>query len=133
MPSETAHRLSIHISALGVLLTCGVLVAWGSWPSLSTSIGALMGLVNWHLLKWIVARLISGETRDQVRFMAIVLLKMGAFMLTAYGLLALGAVEPLPFTIGLGALPGGLLLGSFQYILFGKPEAAGSAPVGSEH
>lgn len=133
MPSETAHRLSIYVAALGAVLTLGVAATWGPAPAVSTAIGAVMGLINWYLLKWIVARLVAGEVREQARFMAVVLLKMGAFMLTAYGLLALGLVSPLPFIVGLGALAGGLLLGSFQYILFGKSDVAGHGPVGSEH
>ena len=133
MPSETAHRLSIHIAIVGVLLTVFAGVSWGSAGVIGTGAGAVMGLVNWYLLKWIVQRLVSREVRQHARFMAIVLMKMGAYLLTAYGLLALGWVQPVPFVVGLGALVGGLFLGSFQYILFGRDDVVDAEPAGSEH
>ena len=126
MPTEAAHRLSAYVITLGVIFTAVGAYVGGMQTAWSTGIGAALAVANWYLLKWIVTRVVEGTTSRKGSFLALLFVKLGAFMLAVYALIALHIVTPLPFTLGLSALVVGLLLGSFVYII-------GSSSMESEH
>lgn len=126
MSSDIAHRLSAYVIALGVLFTLVAVFIADAHSAWSTGVGAAVAVANWYLLKWIVTRVIDGGTTSKGGFIALLFLKMGGLMGGVYALLATHTVSPLPFTLGMSALVGGLLIGSLLYVI-------GASPVESEH
>ena len=126
MPTEAAHRLSAYVITLAVIFTAIGAYVGGLQTAWSTGVGGAMAIANWYLLKWIVTREVEGTVTNRGGFLFLLFMKLGAFMFAVYALIAMHVVMPLPFTLGLSALVGGLLMGSFLYVI-------GSPSMESEH
>lgn len=116
MDKRTAESMSVFIVGLGLALTVGAYGYAGGVAGRSAGIGAVIACVNWFLLRFLVGRVISGSVKVKAGLVFAVLLKMGALMGLIALLIAAGWVEPIAFVVGLSALVGGLLFGSFLYI-----------------
>jgi hypothetical protein len=116
--SKTAiARLTWFILGLGLVVTA-VVYAWlGRAAAQSAAVGAGVALCNWYLLRFIVARVVSGNVRSQAKFSLLLVAKMGALMGLVLVLIRGGLVQPVAFTAGLSSLVVGALLGCFVHIL----------------
>jgi len=116
MDKRTAERMQVLVVGFGVASTLGVYGVSGLDACRSTAIGAVLALINWLLLRFLVGLVVSSSMRSKPLLAFMVLLKMGALMgLIAY-CVASDWVQPIPFVVGLSSLVVGLLLGSVLYI-----------------
>jgi hypothetical protein len=76
-------------------------------------VGALVALVNFQALGWIVRRLVRGETRGRATPSILHVLKMGVLIAVAWALVVRFGVDSLGLMIGLGTLVGAILLVGF--------------------
>jgi len=74
--------------------------------------GATLALVNLVVLRSIVLRVVSGDIHTKLPLLALIFVKMGAFMALVFWLIAQRLVEPVTFTLGLTSLVVGLITGS---------------------
>ena len=116
MDKQTAERMSAFIIGLGVILAAATYLVSGPVAGRSAAIGAGLAVVNWYLLRFLVIRITRGSARAKAGMTALVMLKMGALMGLISLMVAAGWVQPIAFIVGMSALVGGLLFGSFLYI-----------------
>ena len=116
MDKQTAERMSVFIVGLGVILSAGTYAFSGPVAGRSATIGAGLAVVNWYLLRFLVVRITRSSSRAKAGLSALVMLKMGALMGLISLMVAAGWVQPIAFIVGMSALVGGLLFGSFLYI-----------------
>lgn len=116
MDKQTAERMSVFIVGLGIILSVGTYTFVGAAAGRSAAIGAGLAVVNWYLLRFLVVRITRGTQRAKAAMTALVMLKMAALMGLISMMVAAGWVQPIAFIIGMSALVGGLLFGSFLYI-----------------
>lgn len=108
--------MSIFIVGLGIALTVGTYAFVGTEAGRSTAIGAVLALVNWFLLRFLVNRIMGGSPKAKAGLTFLVLAKMGGLMGLIAFMIAAGWVQPIAFVVGMSSLAGGLLFGSFLYI-----------------
>jgi peptidoglycan biosynthesis protein MviN/MurJ (putative lipid II flippase) len=111
MDSRIPNRVTIAIAAIGALIAGIAFLVVGGQIAVATLIGALVAVVNWLALRWLLRRVQSGETRGKAGVMVLLALKMGALMAICYVLVVRFDVHPLGFVIGLAALPAGIVVG----------------------
>lgn len=120
MDRRTAQSMTLFVVGLGVALTAGAFVLASPMAARSVAVGATIAVVNWFLLRWMVGRAVdSSGGRGSVGVMLLPIVKMGLLMGLSAVLMLNGIVAPIAFGIGLSALVGGLLFGSFLYIAGG--------------
>ena len=110
-------RMTFAVLALGaILVLCCVAVA--GLPSASSSvIGVAVAVGNLHLLAWIVRKVTSRQVRNKAGLMLLLILKLTGLMAVVGILIRFQIVQPIPFTVGLTSLVGGLITAS----LFTQP------------
>jgi hypothetical protein len=117
MSRTAAARLTWFILGFGLATTVLVHVLYGQDAARSAGVGAAIALANWYLLRFIVARVVSGDVRSQTKFSLLLVAKMGALFAIVFVLIRNGLVHAVPFTAGLSSLVIGALLGSFVHTL----------------
>lgn len=129
MTKAVADRMTAFVAAFGLAATIGSLALYGAVTAGSTGVGAVVALANFLILRFIVVRVVEGDTHRKGPFLFAIFLKMGALMGLIYWVIAKHWVEPVPFVLGLSALAAGLLACSFFAL---RPEDA-SDSTGTEH
>jgi hypothetical protein len=117
MSKTAVSRVTSLILAIGTATALGALLLAGRQAALSAAAGVAIAIANWQLLRYIVARVVSGNVRNQAAFSFVLVVKMGGLMGLIFLLLHSGLVEPIPFTIGVSSLVFGALLGSFLHVM----------------
>lgn len=120
-PRRVARRVTFYIAGLGVLLTLALWLSGRPEWAEGSAAGAALALVNWLLMQWIVGRVIGGAVQRQAGLMLVLVAKMGALMALVYALIRYEVVHAPGFLVGLGALFGGVIVGSLHQLLSGKP------------
>jgi hypothetical protein len=123
MSKSALDRMTWFILGLGVAASLGALALSGSTTALSVAVGVSVAIANWYLLRFIVARVVSGNVRRQGAFSFVLFLKMGGLMALVFLLLRSGLFSPIAFTVGMSCLVVGALLGAFVHVLTAAPEA----------
>jgi hypothetical protein len=123
MNAKVVERLTWFILGLGVAVTAAAYALHGRMAGQSAAAGAGVALGNWFLLRFILARVISGSMRSKAAFSGLLVVKMGALMGIVFVLLHNRWVDALPFTLGVSSLVVGSLLGSFAHVLTVKDSA----------
>jgi hypothetical protein len=119
MTREASTRLGAFIAGAGVLAVFGAYAASGAYAAWSAGIGAALAFGNFHAWRWLVGRIVDQRMQSKPA-LALLLVVKGTFGLGAvFALLALGWVAPLPFVLGVGALPVGMLVGSAMLVALG--------------
>jgi hypothetical protein len=107
-----SYRLAIgSVAALGALLVCGsAVLADGIW--LSVAAGAVTAVL--HLLGIaLTVRVFLGTVSSRLPWAVLAVLKFAIILLLLYWAVSSSAVALLPFLIGYGALPLGIVLSGF--------------------
>jgi hypothetical protein len=112
MDPRITHRITLHVAAVGAILSGIAFLVVGGDPAIGTLVGSVAAVLNWVALRWLIARLASGETRSKAGVAVLLGLKMAALMAVCYALIARFDVHPVGLAIGLGALPLGVILGA---------------------
>jgi hypothetical protein len=121
MSRTDADRLSWYILGLGAVLVCTVFALSGGGDpvraTVSASVGVVVALANWFLLRYIIGRVFDGNVRRQAAFSFVLFVKLGGLIALVFFLLRSGLVLPIPFTVGVSSMALGVLLGAFVHIL----------------
>jgi hypothetical protein len=112
MTKPAPDRLILFVAAFGTVISLASLSMAGGLAGMSTAVGSALALVNLLVLRTIVWRVVSGDIHAKLPLVALIFLKMGAFMALVFWLIAKHWVEPVAFTVGLSSLVVGLIAGS---------------------
>lgn len=123
MSKTVSDRFSYYVMALGLVVVLAVYGAMGLPAARSAAVGVCVGLANWYVLRFIVGRMLSGGQKSQLGAAALLFLKMGALIAGLFFLLRSGAVELIPFTIGVSTLVVGVLAAGLYHSLLAAPPA----------
>ena len=74
-------------------------------------VGAVVALLNWASMRWILRRVHAGAARTQAVLMTLLVGKMGLLAATVWVVVGLFRADAGGFALGLGALVVGLTLG----------------------
>jgi hypothetical protein len=121
MSRTDVDRLTWYILGVGTVLVCTVLALFSAEAAVSATVGAVVALANWFLLRFIVGRVFDSGVRRQAVFSVVLFVKLGGLIALVFFLLRSGLVLPVPFTIGVSSLALGTLLGSLAHILQPPP------------
>lgn len=112
MIKPTADRLTLFVAAFGAMISLATLAASGPMAGWSAAFGAVLALLNLLVLRTLVFRVIQGDIHTKLPLLALVFLKMGAFIALVFLAITRGWVEPIAFTVGLSSLVVGLITGA---------------------
>ena len=112
MTRSDANTLGYFVAGAGVLLALGVLVLAGGRSAVGVIVGVLLALVNWHLIMWIVGRVVYAQARHKGGLAVLLGFKLLAMMGVVYVVLRSGFVPALPLLVGLSALALGGVVGA---------------------
>lgn len=112
MESRTLNRITLHVAAVGAVLSGGAFLVVGGAPAVGTLVGAVVAVANWLALRWVIGRVAKGSARTRAVLMTLLALKMGALMAVCYALIVRFDVHAIGFTVGISSLVVGLLLGA---------------------
>lgn len=129
MTKTVADRMTAFVAAFGLAATIASLALYGVKTAGSTGVGALVALANFLILRFIVVRVVEGDTHRKGPFIFAIFLKMGALMGFVYWVIVKHWVQPIPFVAGLSALAVGLIACSFLAL---RPQAE-THPTGTEN
>lgn len=122
MTKAARDPLFLSVAAFGAAITLACLGFGGSFSALSSAVGSVLALVNLVILRSVVLRVVSGDIHTKLPFIALIFVKMGAFMLLVFWLITRHWVEPIALTLGLSSLAVGLIAGS----VFTRPRGSES-------
>lgn len=112
MDTRSINRITLVIVACAAALP---VVAWGTMglhAFIGAEVGAVLSVINWFSLRYIITRVQNGTARTQTSLMVLLVLKMFA-LLTIVGVLLVNKIVDAPgFAVGISALVVGALLGS---------------------
>jgi hypothetical protein len=110
---DIVSRTSRTLLVLGAAVAGLAFLVAGERVAAGALVGALVALVNFQALGWIVRRLVRGETRGRATPSILLVLKMGVLIAVAWALVVRFGVDSLGLMIGLGTLVGAILLVGF--------------------
>lgn len=117
MSRADSDRLTWYILGFGAVLVCTDFALQGSAAAVSATVGVMVALANWFLLRFIVGRVFDANVRRQAVFSFVLFVKLGGLIGLVFMVLHSELVLPIPFTVGVSSLPLGALLGSFAHVL----------------
>src|SRR5262245_52822695 len=100
MSRSAVERVTWFILGLGAAVTIAAYGLAGREAAVSTAAGSAVAVANWSLLRFIVARVVSGTVKNQAAFGFVLVAKMGALMGLIFVLLHSGLVQSIPFVVG---------------------------------
>jgi hypothetical protein len=110
LPERIRHAI-LGTAGAGAVFSVGALVSSGLRAASSVALGAALATGNLYLLARLVRRrTAAGQPSQGMAFF--VLFKIAALLFAAFLILKFGVADPLPFIVGCGALPVGLVVGS---------------------
>jgi hypothetical protein len=112
MNKPAPDPLLLSVAGFGAAISLCSLGLSGPTSGCSSAIGAVLALFNLVVLRSIVLRVVSGDIHAKMPLVALIFLKMGAFMFLVFWLISEHWVEPVAFTLGLSSLAVGLITGS---------------------
>jgi hypothetical protein len=112
MTRSDANTLGYFVAGAGALLALGALALSGGRTGAGVAVGALIALVNWHLIAWVVGRVIDARAQSKGGLMVLLGFKLLALMGAVYVLLQSGLVPALPLLVGLSSLALGGIVGA---------------------
>ena len=112
MDRRALERITSYIAVCAAIAVAASYALGGARLGTGALVGAVVALLNWASLRWIVRRVQQGSARSRAVLMTLLAAKMG--VLAAIVWIAVGRfqVHPAGFGLGLGALVVGLTLGS---------------------
>lgn len=118
MERQTIERITKWVAGLTLPLIFVAFFAFGLEAAIGAVAGAAVSVANWMALRWLVNKILVASDRARAVLMLLLVTKMGVVL----GLVALllRFVDGVGFTIGLGALVLGVLLGALQGHLNGE-------------
>ena len=125
MTKAAPDPLFLSVAAFGAAISLACLAFSGTLSGFSSAVGSVLALVNLVILRSIVLRVVSGDIHTKLPFIALIFIKMGAFMFLVFWMITRHWVEPVALTLGLSSLAIGLIVGS----VFSRARAR---PQGSE-
>ncbi len=108
---ETGHSIAV-VALVGLVSSVGASCLWGLRVGGSVTLGGVIAVAN----LWIIAKTVKAFLSSSGRvapFGLVLLLKMSALFGALFLLTRLGWIELLPFVVGFGALPLGIVLAPF--------------------
>lgn len=96
---------------------------WGGSTGLAAACGGALAVANWFGLRWIVARIASGETKQRVQVGFLLIAKLGLLMAAVLVLISRLKLDPLGVLLGLSTL----FIAPVISGLFQSPMAASAA------
>lgn len=128
METKTIERITRWVAGLALPLVLVAFVVLGTDAGIGALAGAALSVANWMALRWLVQKIMAAGDRARAVLMLLLVVKMGAVLALASVLLRL--VDGLGFTIGMGALVLGVLIGALHGHLLGETgddESVGAA------
>lgn len=116
-------QITRYVAALGALAAAVTFVVGGVAPGVGATIGATLAVSNWVFLRWLTGKVARREIQARAPLMILLASKMGLLVVLCWALIVRLGVHPVGLAVGLGAMLGGVFLGSAL--------GGGSIPVGA--
>lgn len=104
MEKAPIDRLTLNVALAGAVLTVIVFAIGGLGPAVGAAAGAVVAVVNFVGLRWLVMRLIYGPERSRGATAVMLAMKMAFVLAVIWILLAKAGVHPIGFAVGFSAL-----------------------------
>jgi hypothetical protein len=130
MERRTIERITKWVTGLALPLILVAYLLGGSDAAIGAAAGALLAVANWMGLRWLVTKMIVAGDRARAILTLLLVAKMGAVL--GIAALLLQYVDAMGFTIGMGALVLGVVIGAVQGHLDGENDDGELAEGSSE-
>lgn len=125
MPDRrTLKRITLYVVSASLALSAVSFALFGVTMGVGTLAGAAVGILNWLAMRWVGERILVANDRGRAVWGTLLALKMGASLAVVWGILSTGLADPTGFTVGLGGLVLGVLLGAFHSAAARMPNEA---------
>jgi hypothetical protein len=104
MERAPLDRLTLNVALAGLVLTVIVFAIGGFGPAIGALAGAVVAVVNFVGLRWLVMRLIYGPERTRIATAVMLALKMAFVLAVIWILLGRAGLHPIGFAVGFSAL-----------------------------
>ncbi len=123
-----------HVAAAAVGLAVLAFLLGGTKAGIGAVVGGVLAVVDAWAIAWLVSRMIEGAGFISRGFAAALLgVKLVLVLSVCWALLARWGVDPLGFSIGLGALVLGMLYAGFELAVRESREARAREEEGVRH
>ncbi len=104
MEKAPIDRLTLNVALAGVVLTVLVFAIGGLSPAVGAAVGAVVAVLNFVGLRWLVMRLVHGPQKSRGSTAVMLAMKMVFILAIIWILLAKVGVHPIGFAVGFSAL-----------------------------
>lgn len=118
MEKRTIERITKWVAGLALPLILVAFVGFGNDAGVGAIAGAALSVANWMALRWLVEKIMAAGDRARAVLVLLLVVKMAAVLVVASILLRW--VDGIGFTIGMGALVLGVLIGALHGHLLGE-------------
>ena len=111
MDRRALERITTYIAASAAIAVTASYALGGARFGLGALVGAIVALLNWASLRWIMRRVQQGSARTRAALMMLLAGKMGVLAVIVWIVVGRLHLSAGGFGLGLGALVVGLTLG----------------------
>jgi hypothetical protein len=129
MEKRTIERITKWVAGLALPLILVAFLGFGTDAGIGAIAGAALSVANWMALRWLVGKIMAAGDRARAVLVLLLVVKMAAVLVAASILLRW--VDGIGFTIGMGALVLGVLIGALHGHLLGETSGDDDVTAGS--
>jgi hypothetical protein len=128
LPDQT-QRMTRPLLLIAASVTCLAFALWGAQRGAAAAVGAVLSVMNWFVLRWLVSRMFSGGNKAALG--GLLMAKIGALIAVVFILISRVKLDPIGLAFGLGVLfvgpaVAGLLANNSSRAASGRSTASGS-------
>jgi hypothetical protein len=109
--SAATQRMTRPLLLIAAIVVVSAFALWGSTRGVAALVGAALAVGNWFALRWLSARLVSGNSRGAALGLLLVA-KVGLLMAIVFVLISTVQLDPVGLVFGLSVLFVGPVLAS---------------------
>jgi hypothetical protein len=99
---DPTQRMTRPLLLIAASVTCLAFALWGAQRGSAAAVGALLSVINWFVLRWLVSRMFNGGNRAALG--GLLMAKIGVLIGVVYVLISRVQLDPIGLAFGLGVL-----------------------------